>query len=350
MDYFNSVRDVLPQLFPGDILRFFNLTPISLLSKKQKIEIGKNYELPSYSIFDFLSTLNRKNLYNPKYLNQYHNTALKIVNKLVSEGLLSPVGENSGIFQKYKGNGYDESKAAYGYYDFLVFGFPEIRYHFDEAIRPILVNRKITGDIRIGTGFAIYFNDKQYFITAKHCLPSKNNIEFYPFLPNEKSSPTIIYVTKNKNIDLAIMEFSENTLLSNKFFEIDNPFLLDKLIIIGYPPLAGTAEAIKVSTTGEINAISKTYWHTDNQIYVSAKVKGGSSGSPVIAENGKVIGVIIETLKDINNPSLPDEMGLGVALSSESIIKLLNSINGFGEKIHELLNFIIEDDGSFTIK
>lgn len=350
MNYFESVRDVLPQLFPGVMLKFFNLTPINTVSKEQKIEAGKSYELPSYSIFDFLSTLKRENLYNPKYLNQYHNTALKIVNKLVSEGLLSPIGENSGIFQKYRGNGYDASKAAYGYYDFLVFGFPEIRYHFDEAIRPIIVKKKSTGDTRIGTGFAIYFNSKQYFITAKHCLPSKHNIHFNPFLPNEKSSPSSIFITKNDKIDIAIMEFSEHTLLSNKFFEIDNPFLLDKIMITGYPPLAGTTDAIKVSTTGEITAISETYWHTDKQIYVSAKVKGGSSGSPVIAENGRVVGVIIETLRDIQNPDLPDEMGLGVALSSESIAKLLNSINGLGEEIHESLIFTIEDDGSFTIK
>lgn len=348
MDYFESVRDTLPQLFPGEMLKFFNLAPINLASKNQKLEVGKSYELPSYSVFDFLSTLKRENLYNPKFLNQYHNTALKIVNKLTNEGLLSPVGEKSGIFQKYRGNGYDARKAAYGYYDFLVFGFQEIRYHFDEAIRPIIV--KANGDERIGTGFAVFFNKKQYFITAKHCLPTKHKIYFSPFLPNENSSPLNIYVAKDENIDVAIMEFSEHTIVSNKFFEIDRPFPLDKVMIIGYPPLAGTTDAIQVSTTGEITAISKTYWHTDDQIYVSARVKGGSSGSPVIAENGRVVGVIIETLKDIQKPDLPDELGFGVALSSEALTKLLNSINGTGEEIYQKLDFKVEDDNSFSIK
>jgi len=345
MDYFESVRNALPQLTASEMLKFFNLAPINIASKKQKLEVGKSYELPSYTLFDFLSTLKRENLYNPKFLNQYHNTTLKIANKLVAEGLLSPVGENSGIFQKYRGNGYDARKADYGYYEFLVFGFQEIRYHFEEAIRPIVV--KSNGVERIGTGFVVLFNKKQYFITAKHCLPAKQNIHFSPFLPNENSSPSNIFISKNKDVDIAIMEFSEHTLLSNKFFEIENPFPLDKIMITGYPPIPGTTDAIQVSTTGEITAISKTYWHTDDQIYVSARVKGGSSGSPVIAENGFIVGLVIETLRDIVKPELPDELGFGVALSSITLINLLNSINGIGIEIHENLNFKIEDDNSF---
>lgn len=333
MTYFQSMRDMVPYVDPTNILTFFSKEPYKHL---QSIDMqkGVGYECPDFSLFDYMQkVVPKKYAYSNEFNGKYHNALLKIAQKLVNEGLLSPVGENSGIYQKYRSNGgISDELLDYGYYDFLIFGFPEIKNHFEEAIRPIVLKDITTKDESIGTSFAILFNyEKQYLVTARHCLPENNIIAFEPFLPKENTTPINVFIPKDDKIDIAILEFSDKLLLSNKFFKIDKPYLLDNVMTIGYPPIQGVKDAVQISSTGEITAITETYWHKEEQILISSRVKGGNSGSPVINNCGYVVGILTNTLIDPKDNSKPDELGFGLALSSLTLINLLESINGKGE-------------------
>jgi S1-C subfamily serine protease len=350
--YKEEEKHILPYLSPTKLLKFFNEEALNRSLKGKNSRQGESVELEKLSLSDYLNTIPPKYLYDPKFSSLYHNTALKIANKLVLEGLISPVGGKSGIYQEYHGNGYDHKKALHNCYDFLIYGFPEVVYYFKEAVRVIEVINLSSAEVSVGTGFAILFNHKkQYFITAKHCLPINSEIRINVFLGNMKeySTPEKIYIHRDDNIDIAILDFSERMLVSDNSFRLEHPYLLDTILVMGYPPIPGTSDAVLVSSTGEITAKANTYFHKHEQIYVNANIKGGSSGSPIINSYGNVVGVIIESARDIKNTDLQDELRFGTGLTSNLINDILLSINDNLE-YHKELEFEANESGSFTIK
>jgi hypothetical protein len=346
------MKNPLPNLSPTELLKFFNFEPLNRLAKKGSLKPGESGELELLSLFDYLSTIPRKHLYNPQYIQLYHNAALNIAHKLMIEGLISPVGTASGIYQKYKGTGFDANKAENQYYNFLIYGFPEIVQYFKDAIRIIEVKDQCNGQIDVGTVFAVlYAVDKQYFVTAKHCLPKNDEVRLNIFLgkDDDYSHPIKIYVHEDDNVDVAILEFSDRLLISDRFFRLEAPSLLDRILVSGYPPVPGTTDAILVSSTGEITAIANNYFHKYQQIYINANVKGGSSGSPIINSTGNIVGIVIESPRDVKNTNLQDELHFGTGLTSDLIRDILLSINGAENKIHKELKFKVNQNSSFTV-
>jgi S1-C subfamily serine protease len=350
--YKKEVKHILPHLSPSEMLKFFNDEPPNRALKGKNLKPGESVEMEFLSTWDYLNTIPRKYLHDQKYMGLYHNTALKIVNKLISEGLLSTWGTKTGIYQQLHGNSYNPEKMHNNCYDFLVYGFPEIVNHFRDSIRVIEVKDNKTNEINVGTGFAILYDyKKQYFITAGHCLPKHSEIRIKIFLGFQDgyAYPENIHTHIDENVDLAILEFSDKKALSHKFFHLETPNLLDNILVSGYPPIPGTTDSVLVSSTGEITAIANTYFHKYDQIYVNANIKGGSSGSPIINEYGSVVGIIIESARDSKNNELQDELRFGTGLTSELIFEVLESINKDG-KSHKKLNFDINENNSFEIK
>ncbi len=348
--YKKEIRYILPYLSPSELLKFFNDEPANRALDGKELKAGDSVKMEFLSPFDYLSTIPKKHLYDQRYAGLYHNTILKIINKLVSEGLLSTWGNKTGIYQQFQGNSYDSEKMHYQCYDFLVYGFAEVVEHYRDAIRIIEVVDDKTKEVSVGTGFAILYNHtKQYFITAKHCLPRDSEIRLSIFLGLTKgySFPENIYVHSDDNVDIAILEFSDKVALSYKFFILEPPYLLDTILVSGYPPIPGTTEAVLVSSTGEITAIANTYFHKYEQIYVNANVKGGSSGSPIINPYGSVVGIIIESPRDIKNNDLQDELRFGTGLTSNLIFDILESINNGGD-IHKKINLKPNTNNSFS--
>lgn len=344
------IKYILPKLTPTELLNFFTTEPINRMSRGGKLKVGVSGPLELLSVADYLKKIPHKYLYAPEYIQHYHNTSLKIVWKLCNEGLLTPIEGNSGIYQKFKGNGFDARKADYGYYDFLIYGFPEIIKHYDEAIRPLEVIDLNNGNISIGTCFAVKHNVKdQYLVTAKHCLPTNCEIRMKIFLGFENfSCPEAIYAHSDERVDIAIMKYSDKVFISNKFFNLTKPFLLEDIIVSGFPPIPGTAEALLVTSKGEITAMGNTYHHHYTQIYVNANVKGGSSGSPIINSTGEVVGVVIESPRNPNNPQLQDELRFGTGLTSDMVLEIIDSIHSDGDK-HTNIQFEKNDDDTFRI-
>lgn len=347
--YKKEIRHILPYLSPTEMLKFFTDVPPNRALKGKDLKKGESVQMEFLSPFDYLSTIPRRFLYDPKYMELYHNTALKIANKLVAEGLLSTWGSKTGIYQQFQGNSYDPEKAHYNGYNFLVYGFAEVVDYYQDAIRIIEVIDPKTQDIDVGTGFAILYNHKkQYFLTAKHCLPKNNEIRLKIFLGFENyAHPEAIYIHPDDNVDVAILEFSSSKVLSDKFFILETPYILDNILVSGYPPIPGTTEPVLVSSTGEITAIANTYFHKYEQIYINANIKGGSSGSPIINSYGSVVGVVIESARDIRNNEMQDELRFGTGLTITLIFDILESINKEGE-LHKKLEFRVNDNQTFT--
>ncbi len=349
--YKEEVRHILPRLSPTELLKFFNYEGLNRAFGGARVKSSEAIKVEPLSLWDYLTTIPHRFVYDPKYLGLYHNTALKIANKLVLEGLLSAVGNKSGIYQQYHGNGYNYEKAFHNCYDFLIYGFPEIIDHFQDAVRVIEIKTMETEEFHVGTGFALLFkHEKPYLVTARHCLPKNAEIRIKIFLGFGEgyASPENVYVPKDDFLDLAILEFSADKLISDKYFRLEHPYLLDNVLVMGYPPVPGTRDAVLVSSTGEVTAKANTYLHKYEQIYVNANIKGGSSGSPIINSFGNVIGIIIESARDISNSGLPDELRFGTGITSTDIHEMLESINSCLE-IHKEMPFRVNPNGTFSM-
>ena len=344
------MKDTIPYINPTDILKFFNEFPLKQFTKVNP-KAGQSVSVTSASILDYFITIPKEFTERGPYAMQYHNGLLKMCQLLVNEGLLTPEGNASGMHQKYQGNGFGKPHLIdYGYYDFMIYGFPIIRENFKEAVRPVIINHNVKDKKEaIGSGFTIRYGDTLYFATARHCLPKKELITINMFLPQEPLVPVNIFAPRNQNIDLVIIETSDNVAISDKYFYWDKPEVLDSVLTMGYPPIQGFTEAIQVSetstiatdlksSTGQITGAGQHYWGGfKDHFLISARVKGGNSGGPVINRYGLVVGMIIELLQ---NENAPDLLGYGMAISSTVLEDLLVSIGGLESKIEfEKLKF-----------
>jgi serine protease Do len=365
------MADKIPYINPTSLLKFFS----HFVSRQLKIG---EVVFPVYgSLSDYLLTVPENYRSDPRYSMDYHNELLKMAQLLVNEGLLSPMGSEIGLAQKFRCNGFRHGDLIdYGYYDFMIYGFPAIRENFVDAVRQvILTNSK--GDKDIGTGFLTRYGNKLYFVTAKHCLPKEHSI-LIP-APDESGFkqpmlPKHIYFPADEKIDLAIIEIVNNNYIqvsdaetkiakgisfSDKYFLLGKPNILDQVLTMGFPPIQGFIDAIQVSetatiasglksTTGEITGQGLHYpGGCKEHFLISARVKGGNSGGPVINRFGLVVGMIIELLQ---NADTLDLLGYGVAVSSTVIEDLITSIENNENKIgFKNVSFAV-DENVFALK
>lgn len=89
---------------------------------------------------------------------------------------------------------------------------------------------------------------------------------------------------------------------------------------MGYPPVPGfdtflVAETARISylksSVGQIVGKQESYLDKHNYFLINARVKGGSSGCPVIGRDGKVRGVVVQQGQ---NEGTLDILGYGIAL------------------------------------
>ena len=359
-DYFYKMIGEIPYVNPTLILKFFNEYPIKIINKSH-LEVGQKFSFPPPRLADYFLTIPIEYTSKPPFIGMYHNALLRMTQKLVNEGLLTPVGNKTGFEQQFLGNGYEKNEyLEYGYYDFLIYGFSAIRKNFEEAVRPVIINSKSKEkDEGIGTGFVIRYNNKIYFITARHCLPKNSLITIIPFLPQRPQIPKNVFFSVDTNIDIAVIEFSDNILLSNKWFLLSQPNILDEVLTMGFPPIQGFIEPIQISETATIATSLKSSTGIiagqgqhygggfQNHFLISARVKGGNSGGPVINQFGFVVGVVIETLQDGNQQDL---LGYGMAISSDVIMDILNAVEGKDNKIKVQKCEIFASEGGFNLK
>ncbi len=344
------MRDIIPYVNPTAILEFFNEFPLRQFEKANP-KVGQSVVVTSASIVDYFITIPEKFREQGPYVMEYHNALLKMVQLLVNEGLMTPEGNASGFEQRFHGNGFGKPNLIdYGYYDFMIYGFPVIRKNFEDAVRPVIINQGVKDKSEnIGTGFTVAHNSTLYFVTARHCLPKGELINIPQFLPKEPLIPVKILAPIDKNIDLSIIEVSNKVFISDKWFYLDKPQVLDQVLTMGFPPIQGFTEAVQISETatiasdlkssrGEITGQGLHYWGGMKEHFlISARVKGGNSGGPVINRFGLVVGIIIEMLQ---NEDAPDLLGYGVAISASVLEDLLISVEGKDNKIEfESLTF-----------
>ena len=101
----------------------------------------------------------------------------------------------------------------------------------------------------------------------------------------------------------------------------ENAEVLDEVITLGYPKIAGYhnflgAEKATVSsrftaTVGQVAASAEDIWIRENLFLIIARIQGGNSGGPVINNEGKIVGVSVNMSKGEGDY---DDLGYGTVI------------------------------------
>ena len=172
-------------------------------------------------------------------------------------------------------------------------------------------------------------------VTAKHCLTDGNRmaIRGYSafFLNNCK-----VYVSKNEDIDIAYIETGEKAK-----FNIAEPHVLDDILVMGYPKVSFfldfcAAEKATISsianirmtpTMGSIAAEGELFFPKGlpKLLLVTARIRGGNSGGPVINSEGLVVGVA--TGIPSGDGLSDDNIGYGMAYPIQAVESMISENN-----------------------
>lgn len=282
------------------------------------------------SIVDFCQNPDGSFKYQPQIIS-------RICKRLVDVGVLECIVSRGGLglYDNYlflSGDDafFEEGKDIISQdYNCTVYGFRYIYDLYKDIVVP-LVWEKTNGDYSAGTGFK-FLNG---IVTAKHCITDPKNLSIKGYSADElRGMP--IYVSDNEDIDLAFI--TTNTEQSTMVL-FEEGKIMQEVLVMGYPKIPAftpflTAEKATISskasaritpTKGAIAGFGYEYLSKMDALLITARIRGGNSGGPVINERGRVVGIACHFLD--NNPENGDydDMGYGVAIPVSYLLDIIN--------------------------
>lgn len=223
----------------------------------------------------------------------------------------------------------------------LVFGFKYINNSFKDIVRPIC--HYLNEDPGIGTSFL--FLDG--IATAKHCVEQAKKISIKG-IPKEVLNASQFLIHEAEKMDLMFIKFPEGYSHSFNFVEYDEGEVLDEVLALGFPKVMGfhtfmTAEKAVISSrftssVGSIASLSEDLWIRQNLMLITAKIKGGNSGGPIINSKGNIVG-IASNIPEIKEDY--DDLGYGIAIPIKFMIEIINGKNRkFDSSKIEFIDFV----------
>lgn len=216
------------------------------------------------------------------------------------------------------------------YYNSKVYGFNYIYRMYKDSVVP-LVWEKENGDYAVGTGFA-YLGG---IVTAKHCVTDAANLQIKGYKADELIDVKI-YISDNPGLDLAFIETKR--FQKPQLFCEDGEVMQD-VLVMGYPKIPAftnflTAEKATISskassritpTKGSIAAYGTEYLAQIEAMLITAKIRGGNSGGPVINSNGCLVGVACQIPNYEGDIGDYDDLGYGIAIPVKYLNELIST-------------------------
>lgn len=242
---------------------------------------------------------------------------MRVITCLTQSGLLTDYG-GVGQDRFYHCRSFNQTYADYEAYENIVGGPKEIFRRHSGSVLPVIVTDRHE-NLDIGTGF--YLGTKNHLITARHVVEKKVAIQIGGKGFQQPEIKNVLFHSDPK-VDLALLETVDVSETSIIPFRARDGEVGDDIICIGFPPIPGF-DGLRVMEHGEIAAELKvlkgeivssgsSYLDAKEYLLINARVKGGSSGGPVLDQFGFVVGVVASTALDAKSSDRLEGLGYGI--------------------------------------
>lgn len=201
----------------------------------------------------------------------------------------------------------------------LVYGFRYIYEKYREHVLPVIVKKD--GEISMGTCFRFLSG----ILTARHCL-DVDEVSI-PGYSSQQLLNSHVFVSDKEDIDMAYIELNQPSILVAGEADV-----LDEVLVMGYPKIpqffefcaAERAAISSIPTRGAIASLADQFISRSagKLMLVTARIRGGNSGGPIIGSNGAVVGVAFS--EPMSNGNY-DEMGYGIAYPIDVLCEMLKN-------------------------
>lgn len=176
----------------------------------------------------------------------------------------------------------------------IVKGPGVLQWRYYPATAAIIVERN--GDELIGSGSVVSHNGQTFMLTNKHVVDPAEGIKIkYYFLADNRFDAPSSALILSETDDLAA--FSISLPESHPRFFLGNvSFVLQEVILFGFPRIPRTKRPHLTAHSGEINATIET-WDGEQLFLISNYASPGSSGGPLIDYRGMLVGVVSDSLE-----------------------------------------------------
>ncbi len=228
------------------------------------------------------------------------------------------------------GREFSETKAEYGVYENRVGGPIEIFRRHSGAVAPVIVKDR-DNDYDIGTGF--FLGNANTFVTARHVVENMQSVKVLGANENPRRIRSLSYHVAS-DVDLAVFLLEEESTPTFLPFRKSAHVLGESILSIGFPPVPGF-DRLTVLEHGEIGSEIKVmngeivgggipYQETTEYFLVNARVKGGSSGAPVLNRDGCVVGVVASTAISPTSSDKLNGLGYGIITPASYLDDILD--------------------------
>lgn len=220
----------------------------------------------------------------------------------------------------------------------LVYGFEYIYRYYTDKVIPIIAYME-DGTQAMGSAFKFYNG----IITARHCIEDGSQFAIKGYSKQQLDNSKV-YISQNPAIDIAYIDLG---IASHTHYE--SPKILDDVLVMGYPKIPLfldflTAEKAAISTIaklrmtptkGAITAIAPNiYTYKDtNLLLITARIKGGNSGGPIINKRGCIVGVAFS--QPYYEGDSYDDLGYGIGMPIIVLNNILAEQNTITPKFRE---------------
>jgi serine protease Do len=267
---------------------------------------------------------------------------VEICRKMSQQGWLSEVsaGGMQGLGNRYlcsiRGNPADLDRPSVSrLLTCGVYGFPAVYDFYAGSVLPI-VNWGRSGDPQIGTCFV---GNPRWALTASHCVTPASAFALKGVSLSELQRAQF-YTHPNEAMDLALILF-DAAVFSQPPIPIPetDAEILDEVMALGFPNVPGfeptlAAEAANIAgrltaTRGRVASKPMEIFARSELFLVTARVRGGFSGGPVLDPSGQAVGIVSREPAADANPGEGqqyDELGYGTAIPSSCAVELLTGV------------------------
>ena len=214
------------------------------------------------------------------------------------------------------------------YYNSMIYGFDYIYDLYKGLVVP-LVWEKEDNSYSAGTGFK-FMNG---IVTAKHCVTDPKNLQIKGYKATDLEGKPV-FISDNNGVDIAFIETGD---IANPLLFTDVGEIMQEVLVMGYPKIPAftdflTAEKATISskassritpTLGAISAYGYEYLANIEAMLITARIRGGNSGGPVINENGCLVGIACH-IPDCNRENGDyDDLGYGIAVPVKYLLDII---------------------------